>query len=56
MVDNPQHIYTDTDILMLLIAYNNGCPDTIRKDSFVRVNPIAILVKYLVLIPLKLIF
>ncbi len=37
---NPQHVYTDTGYFYVqLIAINNGCPDTLRIDSFVHVYP-----------------
>ncbi|HIF14843.1 MAG TPA: PKD domain-containing protein, partial [Bacteroidetes bacterium] len=37
---SPTHIYTDTGTFNInLISYHNGCPDTLQKDSFIRINP-----------------
>ncbi|MBS1742265.1 MAG: PKD domain-containing protein [Bacteroidetes bacterium] len=40
VLQNPQHTYHDTGYFYIqLIAINNGCPDTLRIDSFVHVKP-----------------
>ncbi|MGB3154408.1 MAG: PKD domain-containing protein [Chitinophagaceae bacterium] len=39
-VQNPSHSYNDTGYFNIrLIATNNGCPDTILKNNYVRVLP-----------------
>ncbi|NOT49750.1 MAG: PKD domain-containing protein [Chitinophagaceae bacterium] len=40
ILQNPSHAYTDTGCFNVrLIAYNNGCPDTIIKTNYVCVLP-----------------
>ncbi|MEO8768604.1 MAG: PKD domain-containing protein [Ferruginibacter sp.] len=40
VLENPQHTYHDTGYFYIqLIAINNGCPDTLRIDSFIHVKP-----------------
>ncbi len=40
ILQNPQHQYHDTGYFYVqLIAINNGCPDTLKIDPFVHVNP-----------------
>jgi len=37
---NPVYTYSDTGYFNVkLIAYNNGCPDTIIRDHYVHINP-----------------
>lgn len=37
---NPIHTYNDTGRFnVTLIAINSGCPDTLRRDTFIRVKP-----------------
>ena len=37
---NPVHIYEDTGYFSVqLIAWNNGCPDTIRFVNYIHINP-----------------
>lgn len=39
-LQNPTHIYNDTGYFNIqLIAYNNGCPDTIIRNNYVQVLP-----------------
>lgn len=39
-IQNPQHIYTDTGYYTVtLTATNNGCPGTITKTNYIRVQP-----------------
>lgn len=40
ILQNPQHNYSDTGYFTVqLIAFNNGCPDTMTKVDYVRVLP-----------------
>ncbi|MBC7536529.1 MAG: PKD domain-containing protein [Ferruginibacter sp.] len=40
ILQNPQHQYTDTgNFYVQLIVSNNGCPDTLRIDNFIHVDP-----------------
>lgn len=37
---NPLHQYSDTGLFnVTLIATNNGCPDTLRRNDFIRIKP-----------------
>ncbi len=37
---NPQHTYTDTGYMnIMLIAYNDGCADTLVRNDYVHINP-----------------
>jgi gliding motility-associated-like protein len=40
VVQNPTYIYTDTGLFTVrLIAYNNGCADTLERTNYIRVLP-----------------
>lgn len=37
---NPSHLYSDTGLFTVrLIAYNNGCSDTMIKENYVHIDP-----------------
>jgi len=37
---NPSHVYTDTGYFSVqLIVWSNGCPDTIKFNNYVHINP-----------------
>jgi len=39
-IRNPIHQYADTGLFdVVLVATNNGCRDTLRKDDFIRIKP-----------------